>query len=169
MCFSSDPWEEMGLYVIQVIAKKDDFWYGGDREECANPHNVKPIRWGFIFGPQDIYWVDENPSKVDLRQFDEIVRSRATGEYRHLDIATWEKDLNAKNGNDRILDGILGRGYSYDNTDIKKNVADHILFLLRKHSLVDAFKKSKLDISTFRDYLTHLISNDHYSWDMSPE
>lgn len=166
VCFSDVPWDDFGLYVIKVIAKKDEHFTYGAPEGGSYPHNIKPIKWGFIFNADDIYWVDESPAEVDLKKYDKLIKSRVKEEWK---IKNWTEDLKAKNSNDRILQAHLGRGYSYDITDIDKQIAAEILKLLKSNSLVNAFKKSKMQIPAFKDYVMWLSDHGLYNWSMSPD
>lgn len=164
VCFSDKPWDEMGLYIIKVIAKKDEHYDDG-AESGACAHNVKPVAWGFIFSADNIHWINRHPKNVDLQDYDEMVRSEA--DQYHL--YHWDKDLKAEDENDAILDSLLGRSWGYDTVEIDSDKSQEILNLLKNNSRVEAFKKSKVKLSEFRDYLAYLLDNDQYSWDMSPD
>lgn len=174
ICFSDKPWTDFGIYVIKVIARKDGN-FSDSPESGACPSSVKPIRWGFIFDQtmyqkwefteDEIFWVDRNPSSVNLSDFKELVEKNAVKKWQ---IDNWEKDANSTNENDSILDALLTRGHSYDMTDINIAQASRILELLFWNSLVEAFKKSKMKIGEFRDYLEYLMDKKLYSWDDEP-
>lgn len=161
VCLSDKPWDNMGFYIVEAIATRDQH-FNDSPETGVCPTNAKPIRWGLIFNRDDIIWIKEHPNDFDFNKYDDIVNKKANNWQKN----EWEYDKIATNSDKRALDAILGRGYAYDTTPKNINAEKIVLGLLRKHKdLVDAYRNSKMTIPQFKDHLVRLIDSNTFSWD----